>query len=219
MNVEPSGGPGDGSRGSALSPPHRTETRALAVRSGAGRSKARIAREVAPLLFALTDKNAQEASINFVATRLGLSPDGIRSGVVEVSGKPTPRFRDQKEEPDILIPTKVEREIGALCALALQSHEVLDFLCDQTEQLLIGAEGREGEVLLRRILTVRPAVPETAAVNTFLENLSDKIAEIVNGRKNLDLTRAKLEEPTREGARGKFSVPGTACCKQAPPYH
>ena len=136
-------------------------------------TKARIAREVAPLLFALTDKNAQEASINFVATRLGLSPDGIRSGVVEVSRKPTPRFRDQKEEPDILIPTKVEREIGALCALALQSHEVLDFLCDQTEQLLIGAEGREGEVLLRRILTVRPAVPETAAVNTFLENLSE----------------------------------------------
>lgn len=152
-------------------------------------TKARVVRDLAPLLNALTDKNAQEATLNFVATRLGLGVEGVRAAVVEDARRPARRFRDRKEEPDILIPTPVDREIGVLAALALQSHEVLDFLCDQTEQLLIGTEGREGEVLLRRILTVRPEVPETAAVNTFLTSqCKEDRATLLN----------LLEDPTPE---------------------
>ncbi|MCH2062083.1 MAG: DNA primase [Roseibacillus sp.] len=131
-------------------------------------TKARVARELAPLLNALSDKNAQEASINFVATRLGLGPDGIRQTVVDAARRPT-RHRERKEEVSVVASTPVDRELGILAALALQSHEVLDFLCDQTEQLLLGTEGREGEALLRSILTARPDVPEPAAVNTFLQ--------------------------------------------------
>ena len=83
--------------------------------------------------------------------------------------------------------TPVDRELGVLAALALQSHEVLDFLCDQTEQVLLGAEGREGEALLRNILSTRPEVPDPAAVNTFLQSLSA-------GDRTTLLTL--LEEPT-----------------------
>ena len=149
-------------------------------------TKARVARELAPMLNALSDKNAQEASINFVATRLGLGPDGIRQAVVEAARRPV-RLRDRKEEADIVNPTPVDRELGNLAALALQSHEVLDFLCDQTEQLLIGTEGRDGETLLRSILTSRPDVLQAAAVNTFLQGQS---------REDRATLLALLEEPT-----------------------
>jgi len=151
-------------------------------------TKARVARELAPLLNALSDKNAQEASINFVATRLGLGPDGIRQAVVEAARRPS-RRRERKEETIVVEPTPVDRELGVLAALALQSHEVLDFLCDQTEQLLLGAEGREGEALLRCILTARPEVPETAAVNTFLQKQT---------REDQAVLLALLEDPTPE---------------------
>ena len=134
-------------------------------------TKARVARDIAPMLNALSDKNAQEASINFVATRLGLSPDGIRQAVVNAARRPI-RRRDREHQTTTTEVTPIDRELGVLAALALQSHEVLDFLCDQTEQVLIGAEGREGEALLREILSTRPEVPDPAAVNTFLQGLS-----------------------------------------------
>ena len=149
-------------------------------------TKARVARDLSPMLHAISDKNAQEASINFVATRLGLSPDGIRQTVVDAAKRPT-RRRNQKDDSVTVTSTPVDRELGVLATLALQSHEVLDFLCDQTEQVLIGAEGREGEALLRNILSTRPEVPDPAAVNTFLQSLSA-------GDRTTLLTL--LEEPT-----------------------
>ncbi len=149
-------------------------------------TKARVARDLSPMLHAISDKNAQEASINFVATRLGLSPDGIRQTVVDAAKRPT-RRRNQKDDSVTVTSTPVDRELGVLAALALQSHEVLDFLCDQTEQVLLGAEGREGEALLRNILSTRPEVPDPAAVNTFLQSLSA-------GDRTTLLTL--LEEPT-----------------------
>ena len=149
-------------------------------------TKARVARDLSPMLHAISDKNAQEASINFVATRLGLSPDGIRQTVVDAAKRPT-RRRNQKDGSVTVTSTPVDRELGVLAALALQSHEVLDFLCDQTEQVLLGAEGREGEALLRNILSTRPEVPDPAAVNTFLQSLSA-------GDRTTLLTL--LEEPT-----------------------
>ena len=149
-------------------------------------TKARVARDLSPMLHAISDKNAQEASINFVATRLGLSPDGIRQTVVDAAKRPT-RRRNQQDDSVTVTSTPVDRELGVLAALALQSHEVLDFLCDQTEQVLLGAEGREGEALLRNILSTRPEVPDPAAVNTFLQSLSA-------GDRTTLLTL--LEEPT-----------------------
>ena len=134
-------------------------------------AKTRAVHEIAPLLNALTDKTAQEASINFVATRLSLGAEGVRQAVVEAARRPT-RRRSHSDEVRVIEPTRVDREIGLLAALALQSHEVLDFLCDQTEQLLLGTEGREGENLLNRILAARPGVPEPAAINTFLQRQS-----------------------------------------------
>ena len=56
-------------------------------------TKARVVRELAPYLQTLTDKAAQEASINFVATRLGLGTEGIRSAVVEEARRPARRSR------------------------------------------------------------------------------------------------------------------------------
>ena len=65
-------------------------------------TKARVARDIAPMLNALSDKNAQEASINFVATRLGLSPDGIRQAVVNAARRPI-RRRDREHQTLSLI--------------------------------------------------------------------------------------------------------------------
>ena len=123
-----------------------------------------------------------------VATRLGLGTDGIRQAVVKAARRPT-RRRERKEEIVVVEPTPVDRELGVLAALALQSHEVLDFLCDQTEQLLLGSEGREGEALLRCILTARPEVPDPAGVNTFLQKQT---------REDRAALLALLEDPTPE---------------------
>ena len=112
--------------------------------------------------------------------------------MVEASRRPV-RQRDRKEEADTVNPTRVDRELGNLAALALQSHEVLDFLCDQTEQLLIGAEGRDGENLLRSILTSRPDVLQSAAVNTFLQRQT---------REDRAALLALLEEPTPQNPLG-----------------
>lgn len=134
-------------------------------------AKARLVRELGPLLNNLGDKAAQDASINFVATRLGLGSEAVREAVVDASRRR--RFEsthDRKEESHE--PSPLDPEVAFLASLALQSHEVLDFLCDQTETLLTAIEGKLGEALLRRILTVRPDVPEPAAVNVFLESLS-----------------------------------------------
>ncbi len=132
-------------------------------------NKARVVRELAPLLQALSDKNAREASINFVAHRLGLGASGIRQAVAE-SGK-QPFHTSSRDEEKPFTPTTLEPGVRVLAQLALQSHEVLDYLCDHTETILTALEGKEGESVLRRILTVRPDVPEPAAVNTFLEGL------------------------------------------------
>ena len=135
-------------------------------------TKARVVRELAPLLNALTDKNAQDASINFVASRLGLGVDGVRGAVIDEARRPSSRrFADKGERGALLEPTPIQREVGFLAMLALQSHQVLDWLCNETETLLTALQGRQGEALLRRILTARPEVPEPAVVNTFLESL------------------------------------------------
>ncbi len=132
-------------------------------------TKARVVRELAPLLNAILDKNAQEASINFVATRLSLGPSGVRQAVVAAGKRPSyVRLQDHEQA---FQPTVLEPGIRVLAMLALQSHEVLNWLCEQTESLLTAIEGREGEAVLRRIMTVHPDVPEPSAVNAFLEGL------------------------------------------------
>lgn len=139
--------------------------------------KARVVRDLAPLLVALTDKNAQEASLHFVATRLGLSPDGVRQAIVDAGKRRTFDRRTDSRE-DSVEPTALEPEVRSLAMLALQSSEVLDWLCDQTETLLTALESLQGATLLCHILAVRPEVNEVAAVNTFLEKLEkpDRLA-------------------------------------------
>ena len=151
-------------------------------------AKSRVVRELGPLLHAVKDKTAQEASINFVATRLGLGTTGVREAVVAASRQRS-YVRTTEEPEEVVVPATLEPGVRSLAQLSLQSHQVLDYLCDQTETLLTALEGREGEAVLRRILTVRPDVPQTAAVNTFLDDLAKPERAAL-----LDL----LEEPVPE---------------------
>lgn len=134
--------------------------------------KARVVRELAPFLSKLQDKAAQEASLNFVATRLGLGSESIRDAVAHQKFRSRFRRPDSTDEQQIFEPTILDPGIRELALLALQSHEVMDYLCDQTEQVLTASEGRLGETLLRRILSERPDVTDPIAVNLFLERLA-----------------------------------------------
>lgn len=153
--------------------------------------KARAVRDIAPLLSKLQDKAAQEASLNFVATRLGLGSEAIRDAVAHEKFRSRFRRPDASENEGTFEPTILDPGMRELALLALQSHEVLDYLCDQTEQVLTASEGRLGEAVLRRILSERPDVTDATAVNLFLERLPkpDRAALL-----------ALLDEPSTENA-------------------
>ena len=133
---------------------------------------AELGREMASLISVLTDHVTKDTAINHVATRLGIGTDEFREAVGKAKERPIRRYDRKEEAPKVLPPTPLHRSVAALCRLSLQSMEVLDWLCEQTESLLDAIEGREGETLLRLILSKRPDSGSQATINAFLSTLA-----------------------------------------------
>lgn len=133
---------------------------------------AELGRDMASLISVLTDHVTKDTAINHVATRLGIGTDEFREAVGKAKERPIRRYDRKEEAPQALPPTPLHRSVAALCRLSLQSMEVLDWLCEQTESLLDAIEGREGETLLRLILSKRPDSGSQATINAFLSTLA-----------------------------------------------
>ena len=146
---------------------HRSTAADLSQPSEVGRSLD----SLAPLIACLGEKGVKEASINFVAQRLGIGHGAVRDAVVAAERKPVRDYRAESKGAVPTPPTRLDPGIAFLCQFALQSLQVLDWLCEQTESLLESIEGLPGEQLLRLILAKRPDSGNTPGVNAFLTTL------------------------------------------------
>jgi DNA primase len=147
---------------------HRSASVDLSQPSEVGRALG----DLAPLVACLGEKGVKEASLNFIAQRLGVGQGAVREAVVAAERKPVRNYQPgSKAKTPAVPPTRLDPSIAFLCQFSLQSHQVLDWLCEQTESLLDAIEGLPGEQLLRLILSKRPDSGNTHAVNAFLTTL------------------------------------------------
>jgi DNA primase len=132
-----------------------------------------LAREMASLISVLTDHVSKDTAINHVATRLGIGTNEFREAVSKAAQRPTRRWERKSEDtPQSITPTTLHPSVAALCRHALQTPEVQEWLCEQTESLMDAVEGRDGAGILLEILAKRPDPSSLPAVNAFLMTLT-----------------------------------------------
>jgi DNA primase len=203
---------------------HRAQSAELSEPAEVGR----VLNDLAPLVASVGDKGVKEASINLVANRLGIGQSAVRDAVVgaerraaSMARRPSRPRPGDDGPPAQTPPTPLDRSVAYLCQFSLQSHQVLDWLCEQTEPLLDAIEGRDGAELLRFILAKRPDAGNPHSVNTFLSGLdapdqaallsvlqerapSDPLKEaaatlagmsLANIQRQIDALHAKLKDP------------------------
>jgi DNA primase len=132
-----------------------------------------LAREMARFIAVLTDQVSKDTAINHVSTRLGIGTAEFREAVSKSREAPARRWKRDSDEdkPPNLPPTVLHPSVAALCRHALQTPEVQDWLCEQTESLMDAVEGRDGAHILLEILAKRPDPTSLPSVNAFLMTL------------------------------------------------
>lgn len=133
--------------------------------------RAALGKELASLVCSLGDAVTKDTVINHVATRLKIGSTEFREAVLSASRRPQRQFSRQEAVDAPAAPTLLDRSVLLLCQFALLSHEVLDWLCEQTETLLDALEEREGGRILMLILAKRPDPANPTAINAFLATL------------------------------------------------
>ncbi len=139
--------------------------------------RAEFAREMAPLLGAVSDAVSRDALINHVATRLQAGAPELREAIARSQRGSPRRFErrhDDTPEPEKPAePTVVDSPLGYLCSLALASKEAQEWLGEQWETLHEVAPQLRGVALLEQVLAARPDPANPAAVNRFLGDLAE----------------------------------------------
>lgn len=132
--------------------------------------------ECAALFAVMTDHTAREMQMNHVTTRLrmGNSPL-LRAATVAALKQPQRREHNAPEaEQEKVIPTPVDRTVGALCQLALGSAEAQHLLADQFETVHEAGEYLAGVPLLEIILSGCPDPTQPASVNAFVARQTEE---------------------------------------------
>ncbi|MFI2791498.1 DNA primase [Haloferula sp. A504] len=155
--------------------------------------------ESASQLAVIQDDVARESLIQHLATRLRVGAPDLQGAVTRArrnARRPRPnrhQARDGKPSPPAVEPTPLDRRIGALCALALQSHEARDWLGEQFETLHELKEQLDGVHILQTILAERPDPASPASVNSFLAGLDE--ADRLALREETAFSEAAPEDP------------------------
>lgn len=145
------------------------------------RAKSELAKELANLTHMITDKVAQDAIISKVAARLSFGAQDFRDMVFR-AGKQQYRTRNydtiDTPEKEKVSATRLDTTIGYLCFLALNSSEVIEWLCEQLESLHEPLNETPGGHVLAKILAKKPNPDNPASVQTYLLGLdeSDRMA-------------------------------------------
>ncbi len=137
--------------------------------------RAEIARDCVSLLAVMGDHAARDQRINVVCSRLGMAAATLRDGIKqEIRRLGKQRGRDRSEDDaghEELAEVRLDRTVGFLCALALDSAPAQHFLAEQFEILHEAKSWIEGVELLEKILVAGPDPGSSAAVNAFLSEL------------------------------------------------
>ncbi|WP_411844727.1 DNA primase [Roseibacillus persicicus] len=129
--------------------------------------KANLARDLAVYLKKVAEPVTRDSLMAHCATRLGLGLPEFRETLNRTKEERSYAPKDDGEQQRVE-PRVYNDSVLLLCLLALQSMEVQDWLCEQTESLIETLANLPGQDTLVRILGQRPDPAQPASINRFL---------------------------------------------------
>ena len=148
-------------------------------------NRGRFANTLAVYLKKVSDPVVRDSLLAHCATRLGIGLAEFRESCNRVKEDRSYQPKDDNERKKVE-PRPYDPSVLLLCQFALQSMEVQDWLCEQTESLIETLANLAGHETLVSIIGHRPDPSQPAAINRFLGELPPKDALTVS---------AALEKP------------------------
>ncbi len=156
----------------------KIETARAKGRMDSAEGRAEMARECTDLLATMGDHASRDQQINLVSSMLGLTSSTLREEIAKAikraatqASRPVNRRDDGEGEVETVRAIRLDRTVGYLCQLALNSAPAQHFLSEQFETLHEAKAWVEGVPLLEKILASSPDPGSSAAVNTFMAGL------------------------------------------------
>ena len=134
--------------------------------------KTQLANNLAIYIKKIGDPVAKDTIINHCATRLQIGIPEFQAAIANV--REERQYASRKDqEPEKISARAYDPSVLQLCQLGLQSIEVQDWLCDQTESLLEIVASLPGQETLIKLLGQRPTPSQPASINRFLGSLPE----------------------------------------------
>lgn len=142
--------------------------------------RATVARELAPLLAAVSDPVSRDTMENVVHTQLKIGKAEVRAAVTDAA-RSRSRFRPGTPATPAaapVIPTPIDPTAAYLCHLALAGNDARNWLAEQFETLHETGQFLEGVSLLESLLAREFDPGNPASIHTVIETLepADRLA-------------------------------------------
>lgn len=140
--------------------------------------KAELAGRLSELIASMNDNFQLQASLSFVATRLGMNEDDLRNAS-RIQKRKEQRvesrqnaLRDSEAEAKIK-PLDLHDGIATLCHISMNSPEAYLWIQEQIEPIMASSEDLSGQEVIKLILTKQPPPESPAVIMAFIESLPD----------------------------------------------
>ncbi|MFK7851582.1 MAG: DNA primase [Akkermansiaceae bacterium] len=137
-----------------------------------------LTRECTDLIAVMDDHAARDQQINVVATMLGTGSATLRDSIGKSirrsesqAKRGVRRTEEENSEEPMVEAVQLDRSVGYLCFLALNSAPAQHYLNEQFETLHDAKPWVEGVGLLEKVLAASPDPESSAAVNAFVSSL------------------------------------------------
>lgn len=141
--------------------------------------KAALAQELSELLAAMSDNFQLQASLSFLATRLGMREEDLRNAS-RITHKREARLSQRRKMGEDARAEEVPRaavmneSLAALCHISMNFPEAYDWMQEQIEPLYSLAESFQGAEVFHTLLSEQPRPESPEVISTFLDKLPDK---------------------------------------------
>ncbi|YCM45869.1 DNA primase [Verrucomicrobiaceae bacterium 227] len=137
--------------------------------------RAALLKRLAELVAVMSDELVRDASIQNLAIRLRMGADEFRQAVSAAKNTPaySNAYKKEDAKPQQIEASALDRSIGYLCHLAMNSGDAAEFLCEQLESLDECLDHFAGSQILRTILARRPDPESVSARQAFLMTLPE----------------------------------------------
>ena len=132
-------------------------------------NRGRFANSLAVYLKKISDPVVRDSLLAHCATRLGIGLPEFRESFTRA--KEEKSYQPEEEQSKKVEPRLYDPSVLLLCQFALQSKEVQDWLCEQTESLIEALANLPGHETLIRIIGHRPNAGQSSSINRFLGDL------------------------------------------------